>query len=143
MDGLSAAASLIAVIQAIQMVYSLCSPYFTSTEATKHEIRRLQAELQSLKTIFEGAQRLLESPVGAKLDTSQAFNTMLRDCLSELESLATRLKKRMDVGNKKRLSVNLQLRFKWPLEGKDVDATIQNFRNFRDGLCVCLNVDQM
>jgi hypothetical protein len=143
MDGLSAAASLIAVIQAIQMVISLCSPYLASTSATKHEIRRLQAELQNLKTIFEGAQRLLDSPAGARLDTSLALNTTLRDCLSELERLATRLKRRLDVGNKNRLSVNLQLRLKWPLEGKDIDATIQALCNFRDGLCVCLNVDQM
>ncbi|CAG7565877.1 unnamed protein product [Fusarium equiseti] len=143
MDGLSAAASLIAVIQAIQMVISLCAPYLSSTNTTKHEIRRLQVELQTLTTIFEGVQRLLKSSVGARLDISQALNNTLHDCLCELERLATKLKTSLDVNSQNKLWTNIRLRLKWPLASKDVDATIQTLSKFRDGLCVCLNVDQM
>ena len=143
MDGLSAAASLIAGIQAIQILIPLCAPYLTSTDTTKDEIRRLQVELQTLNTIFEGAQRLLKSSVGARLDTSRALRNTLHDCLSELERLATKLKTSLDVDSRNNLSTKIQLRLKWPLASKDVDATIQTLSRFRDGLCVCLNVDQM
>jgi hypothetical protein len=70
MDGLSAAASVIAVTQISQSVASLCSQYFTAVKNAKPDIGRLQGEVGRLNTVLEGAQQIFEGPNGARLQTS-------------------------------------------------------------------------
>ena len=98
MDGLSAAASVIAVIQISGSVASLCSQYFKAVKNAKTDIERLQGELNSLKTTLEGAQQILQSPNGARLQTSQLLHDGLRGCSLQLEELKTRLEKKLNTG---------------------------------------------
>src|SRR5215469_4637893 len=98
MDGLSAAASVIAVIQISESVASLCSQYFTAVKNAKPDIKRLQGALGGLKTVLEGAQQILEGPNGARLETSQRLRHGLEGCSSQLNELRNKLKEKLNVG---------------------------------------------
>lgn len=143
MDGLSAAASVIAVIQISDRVASLCSQYFKAVKDAKSDIEHLQGELSSLKVVLEGAQRLLEGQYGARLETSQLLRRTLDNCSSQLKGLEKKLKEKLETGKRdKRMSRFGSRALKWPFESKDVDSIIQTLKRFRDTLSAALNVDQ-
>ena len=125
MDVLSVAASVIAVIQISESAASLCSQYFTAVKNAKPDIERLQGELINLKTVLEGAQRLLTDPNSARLRTSQALHDGLRGCYSQLTKLEAKLKKKLNPGETGNMMSRFGLRaLKWPFESKDVDNII-------------------
>jgi hypothetical protein len=143
MDGLSAAASVIAVIQISEEVISLCSQYLKAVKNAKSDIVRLQGELSTLKPLLEGAQKLLEGPNAARLETSRPLLDGLRGCYSQLKDLETKLKdylKTEDEGKGMRLFGLRAL--KWPFKSKKVDTVIQDLNKFRDTLSASLNIDQ-
>ncbi len=137
MDGLSAAASVFAVIQISEDVVSLCSQYLKAVKNAKSDIERLQGELGHLRAVLEGAQKLLKGPNAARLETSRPLLDGLRACSSQLKDLETKLK-----GNSKGLRRLVPRALKWPLESKNVDSIIQTLNRFRDTLSAGLNIDQ-
>jgi hypothetical protein len=144
MDGLSAAASVIAVIQISEDVVSLCSQYLKAVKNAKSDIVRLQGELSNLKTVLEGAQKLLEGPNAVRLETSRLLLDGLRGCYSQLEDLGTKLKDHLITKHKGKGMRLFGLRaLKWPFESKKVDNVIQTLSKFRDTLSASLNIDQM
>jgi hypothetical protein len=136
MDGLSAAASIIAVIQISEDVVSLCSQYLKAVTNANSDIVRLQGELSSLKPVLEGALKLLDGPTGARLETSLLLHG-LRGCYSQLKDLETNLK-----GNGKRMRYLGLRALKWPFESKKVENAIQTLSKFRDTLSASLDIDQ-
>ncbi|RYP17500.1 hypothetical protein DL765_004464 [Monosporascus sp. GIB2] len=144
MDGLASAASVIAVIDLSAKVASLCFQYSTAVKNAKSDIERLRREVDRLKTTLEGAQRLLDSPNGARLQTSQPLSDGLHDCASQLAKLETKLEKKLNRGTARRMMSSFGVRaLKWPFESKDVDNIIQSLNNSRDTLSASLNIDQM
>ena len=143
MDGLSSAASVIAVIQIAGMVSSLCSSYFTAVRNAKHDIESLQGELTRLKAVLAGAQTLLDGPKASILETSQRFRSTLDDCLKQLRLLETKLKENLQMRNKAKIMDQLALRrLKWPFESKDDNNVIRILHQIRDLLSTGLNIDQ-
>ena len=143
MDGLSAAASVIAVIQISESVASLCSQYFTAVKNAKPDIERLQGELSSLKTVLENARRLLEDPSGPRLKTSQLLRDTLNDCSSQLKDLEIKLEEKLNTGKKGKVMSRFGLRaLKWPFESKDVDGLIQTLKQCQDSLSASIIIDQ-
>ena len=143
MDGLSAAASVIAVIQISEDVVSLCSQYLNAVKNAKSDIVRLRDELTSLNSVLEGAQKLLEGPNAARLETSRPLLDGLRGCYSQLKDLETKLKDYLKTEDKGKGMRLFGLRaLKWPFKSKKVDTVIQNLNKFRDILSTSLNIDQ-
>ncbi|KAH8586045.1 hypothetical protein B0O99DRAFT_586459 [Bisporella sp. PMI_857] len=147
MDGISAAASVIAVIQISEDVVSLCSQYLKAVKNAKSDIVRLQDELGSLKQVLEGAQKLLEGPNAARLETSRPLLDRFRGCYSQLKDLETKLKDHLKTESKgKGKGKGMRLfglrALKWPFKSKEVDNVIQSLNKFRDTLSASLNVDQ-
>ena len=141
MDGLSAAASVIAVIQISERVASLCSQYFTVVKNAKSDIERLQGELHGLKTILEGAQHILEGPNGARLETSQRLRDGLGGCFSQLNNLENKLKEKLNLGKTGKAMSRFGFRaLKWPFE-KEVDDIVQNLKEYRDTFSSAFGVD--
>lgn len=143
MDGLSAAASVIAVIQIAGTVSSLCSSYLTAVRNAKHDIESLQEELTRLKAVLEGAQTLLDGPNASMLETSQRFRSTLDDCSTQLRLLETKLKENLQIRNKAKIRDRLALRrLKWPFESKDINNVIKVLHQIRELLSTGLNIDQ-
>ncbi|GAB1320797.1 NACHT domain-containing protein [Madurella fahalii] len=143
MDGLSAAASVIAVVQLLDRIVTLCYQYGKAVKNARSDIERLSGELDSLKTILGDTEKLLQGPNRARLETSQAFCDTLQECLSQLGDWENKLVKKLGTGKRTKLKARLGLLdLKWPFESGDVDHIIQIQNKFRDTLSVALNIDQ-
>ncbi|KAK3990707.1 vegetative incompatibility protein HET-E-1 [Cladorrhinum sp. PSN332] len=143
MEGVGAAASIIAVIELSAKVASLCVQYSSAVKNAKPDIERLQGELQGLETTLQGARELLESPNGKSLKTAQDLVGGLTNCSSQLTQLQLRLEKKLDSGPARKAIRRLGLRaLKWPFESKEIDGIIKNLERYRDTLSAGLAVDQ-
>ena len=142
MDGLSVAASVIAVIQISQSVASLCSQYFTAVKNAKPDIERLQGEVGRLKAVLEGAQQILGRPNGARLQTLQRLRDGLSGCASQLNELEKKLKEKLDHRKTGKGISRFGFRaLKWPFEKEEVDSIIQILQRYRDTLSAALSID--
>lgn len=141
MDGLSAAASVIGVIQIAGTVASLCSRYLKTAKNAKRDIERLQGELNSLLAVLTGAQSLLEGPKGTRLQTLRELRDGLTECSSQLSDLKAKLEKRRPEATEKILKL-IGAHARWPFESSDVDDIIRNLNNCRDTISAALNIDQ-
>jgi hypothetical protein len=142
MEGVGAAANIIAVINLSAKVASLCFQYSSAVKNARSDVERLQGELERLETTLQGAQRLLESPNGKKLQTSQGLGNGLIDCFSQLSELQSRLEKKLNPGSARKAMSRIGFRaLKWPFESKEIDRIIENLEQYRGTLSAGLAVD--
>ncbi|KAK4148501.1 vegetative incompatibility protein HET-E-1 [Chaetomidium leptoderma] len=142
MEAVGSAASIIAVIELSAKVASLCFQYSSAVKNARSDVERLQGELERLTTTLQGAQRLLESPNGKRLQTSQGLRNGLIDCSSQLSELQSRLEKKLNPGSARKAMSRIGFRaLKWPFESKEIDDIIKNLERYRDTLSVSLAVD--
>jgi hypothetical protein len=142
MEGVGAAANIIAVINLSAKVASLCFQYSSAVKNARSDVERLQGELERLETTLQGAQRLLESPNGKKLQTSQGLRNGLIDCSSQLSELQSRLEKKLNPGSARKAMSRIGFRaLKWPFESKEIDRIIENLEQYRGTLSAGLAVD--
>ncbi|KAK9425528.1 putative NACHT domain-containing protein [Seiridium unicorne] len=143
MEGLGAAASVIAVIDLSFQVVSLCSLYFTEVGKAKADIERLQTQLNRLQATLEKTQQLLERPNSSRLQTSRRLKDGLQGSTTQLEELRNKLQEKVKPGliGKVKKWANVRA-LKWPFESKDVDGIIRNLNNFRNDMSAALAIDQ-
>jgi hypothetical protein len=142
MEAVGSAASIIAVIELSAKVAYLCFQYSSTVKNAKSDVQRLQGELERLQTTLQGAQRLLESPNGKRLETSQGLWDGLLHCSSELSQLRSRLEEKLNPGSTRKAMSRFGFRaLKWPFESKEIDSIIKNLERYRDTLSVGLAVD--
>jgi hypothetical protein len=142
MEAVGSAASIIAVIDLSAKVASICFQYSAAVENARSDVERLQGELERLRTTLQGAERLLESPNGKRLQTSQGLWDGLDGCFSQLSQLRSRLEKKLNPGTARMAMRKFGLRaLKWPFESKEIDRIINNLERYRDTLSAGLTVD--
>jgi hypothetical protein len=142
MEAVGSAASIIAVIDLSAKVASLCFQYSSAVKNARSDVERLQGELERLETTLQGAQRLLESPSGKRLQTSQGLRNGLIDCSSQLSQLQSRLEKKLNPGSARKAMSRIGFRaLKWPFESKEIDGIIKNLERYRDTLSGGLVID--
>ncbi|KAL2193874.1 hypothetical protein P885DRAFT_71872 [Corynascus similis CBS 632.67] len=143
MEGLGAAASVIAVVELAAKVGSLCLEYSSAVKSARSDIERLKKHTDSLKTTAEGAQKLLHGPHGARLETSQKLRETLNYTHSQLGDVATKLEAKLYTGRTASAMRRVGLRaLKWPFESKDVDKIIANLQRDQDAFTAALQIDQ-
>jgi hypothetical protein len=124
MDGLSAAASVIAVIQISAQVFTLCNDYFLVVKDARKDIQRLRDEVSSLHDVLENIAEMAEFPAAAKLST---LNILIKPdgpmelCRRELERLKAKLDPGHGQGKMKRFGLRA---LKWPFSSNDVEVTL-------------------
>src|SRR6187402_3910077 len=94
MDGLSAAASIIAVIQIAKSVGSGLKDYYEGIRDAREDIQKLYRAIKSLETILERIQELLSLPryQYSNCETLSADQDgLLKQCQEELEIIASKL----------------------------------------------------
>jgi uncharacterized protein YaaN involved in tellurite resistance len=142
MEVVGAASSVIAVVELSAKVANVLFEYFTAVKNARPDIERLQGELVRLNTTLKGAHKLLESPNGAQLETSQGLRQGLHGCSSELARFEKKLGEKLKSGSSRRMSRFGIRALKWPLESKDVDHIIATLERERDTLSAALTIDQ-
>jgi hypothetical protein len=139
MDGLSSAASVIAVIQLTGSLVKLCGGYIREVKYARDEILTLQQTIAGLKGTLQDLHTFLQSTDGKALPTSSRLVRNITDCLTDLCALEARL----DPGRGKKLMRKMGLRaLKWPLKRAEMEGVIQNVERYKSSFLLSLQVDQ-
>jgi hypothetical protein len=139
MDGLGAAASVIAVVELSAKVAKLCVQYSREVKGARNEIARLHSEVNKLKTVVEDVQNLINRLDKGKLSASQKVVDAIDDCLTQLKELD----KRMDPGTTRKAMSRFGVRaLRWPFDSKEVDKVIGDLERCKGMISLALQVDQ-
>jgi hypothetical protein len=87
MDGLSGAASVIAVIDMSTKITALCFQYSIAVKNAKNDIERIEKKVGDIKRVLESIKELLDGPHKARLSTTHGLFKSLKQCLRELQEL--------------------------------------------------------
>ena len=140
MDGVSGAASVVALIDFSLKVYGLCHRYYTEVKGAKDDIKHLLEEIDSFKVVLESGRDRLEGaqlhPDGSKLDDA------LTRAHSQLEKLQAKLQDNLDGGKRQKAMRRLGIRaLKWPFESKEINSIIAQLKTCQDTLSAALVID--
>jgi hypothetical protein len=139
MDGLSGAASVIAVIDISAKIVSLCFRYSMAVKDAKDDIERVQRKLSDITHILEQIKQLLNSQDRTRLSTTQGLFGSLAQCLAKLEGLQVEL----EPGKTRKTMSRIGLRaLKWPFTSKQVDKIVSKLKGYEQAFALALQVDQ-
>jgi hypothetical protein len=139
MDGLSGAASVIAVIDISAKITSICYQYSIAVKEAKDDIERVQKRVSDITHILEKLKQLLDSQDKARLSSTHRLLDSLSQCLRELEDV----KAKLDPGKTRKTMSRFGFRaLKWPFTSKQVDKIVSTLEGYRQTFILALQVDQ-
>jgi len=139
MEGLGAAASVIAVIALSAKVAKLCKQYPLEVKSARNDISRLQNEVNNLGKVVSDVQHLVDGPDGARLSASEKLLGAIDNCSTQLKTLEQKL----DLSKTRKPMSSLGLRaLKWPFQSKEVDKVISELERCKATILLALQVDQ-
>jgi predicted RNase H-like nuclease (RuvC/YqgF family) len=140
MDGLSGAASVIAVIDLSAKITSLCFQYSTAVKDARNDIERLQRKVGDIQRILESIKELLEGQHRARFSTTHDLFKSLKRCLQQLQQLEEQL----EPGKTRKAMSRFGVRaLKWPFTSKQVENTLSSLEGYERSFTLALQVDQM
>lgn len=141
MDPLSGAASVIAVVDIIAKVITLCSKYYSDVKDAKADIERLQNEVASLQNVLDQTRALSDKTQAKKL---LACDQALKQQEQQLVGHFKQLENELDPGNRKKTMHRLGLRaLQWPLARQEVDTSLKILERFKSTITMALATDQL
>lgn len=139
MDGLSAAGSVIAIIDISAKITSLCFQYSKGVKDATNDIERVRRKIADITYILEKIKQLLDGQGQAHLPTTHGLFDSLSQCLQDLENLKVKL----EPGKTRKTMSRVGMRaLKWPFTSKQVDKMILNLKRYEQTFNVALQVDQ-
>jgi hypothetical protein len=139
MDGLSGAASVIAVIDMSTKITALCFQYSIAVKNAKNDIERIEKKVGDIKRVLESIKELLDGPHKARLSTTHGLFKSLKQCLRELQELNEEL----EPGKTRKTMSRFRVRaLKWPFTSKQVDKIISSIGGYEQTFTLALQVDQ-
>ena len=138
MDGLSGAASIIAVIDVSAKIISLCSKYSAAVRNSRKDIDRLQKKVTSIKDVFGQVEQLLNGQNKMLCSTTHNLSDSLKECLRDLEELETQLKPSKTQKTMSRFGVRA---LKWPFTSKGVEKCIASLESYEQIYTLALLAD--
>jgi hypothetical protein len=144
MDGLSSAASVIAVIQLAGSILKICGGYIHEVKDARKEITSLQQQVEGITTVLEKLREHLQGPNGTKLFTSQILDGSIADCRSVLEALEKKIHPdKTGLGTVKKKMRRLGIRaLKWPLKRTEVQEVMSELEKYKSLFTLSLSIDQ-
>ncbi|KAI9167834.1 Kinesin light chain [Paramyrothecium foliicola] len=139
MEGLGAAANIIAVVDLSAKVATLCLQYSKEVASARADIQRLHTQVEHLGTALRASQRLLKDAKAQSLLTSHELVGSFRECIAELK----RLKDKLDPSPARTTMRRLGLRaLKWPFNSKEVDQLLTSLERHEKTIMLGLQIDQ-
>lgn len=139
MDGLSGAASVIAVVDISAKVASLCFQYSVAVKDAKADIERLLGKVKDVKNVLEKLQQLLNKHEKSHLLTTHSIVDSLKDCYQQLQGLQDQLEPSKGRRAMQRFGVRA---LKWPFTSKQVEKMVINFEQYERTFSLALQIDQ-
>lgn len=139
MDGLSAAASVIAVIEISAKIAWLCLQYSVAVKNAEKDIQRLQKKAADINDVLGKVKQLLDGGNKTKLSATHQLADSLKDCFLRLDELKTRL----DPGKSRRTMSRFGVRaLKWPFTSEEVEKIVVGLERYEQAFILALQVDQ-
>ena len=139
MDGLSVAASLVAVVQLSAQVFSLCQEYYIGVKHARDEIQRLSNEVLAIHEILEKISDLLDGPDTTKFSTLALLdkkNGPAQQCAAQLQEIKTQLDPNEGMRKLGRRAL------KWPLKSDNVNKMVLALERYKSTFTLALTTDQ-
>jgi hypothetical protein len=138
MDGLSGAASVIAVIDISAKIGSLCFQYSMAVKDAKNDIERVQRKVGDITHILEMIKQLLDNQDKTRLSTTQGLFDSLRQCLQDLKDVKVKL----EPGKGRKTMSRIGLRaLRWPFTSKQVEKIVSTLDGYKQTFMSALEVD--
>ena len=140
MDGVSTAASVLAVIQISSQIFDFCRTYYLNVKDARNDIQRLRNEITSLQDVLVSVVDLVNGRNSTSMHTLDLINKEygpLRQCQLDLKVLAARLNP--DESSKLKLTIRMM---KWPFSSKEMDRTLIAIGRYKSSFILALTIDQ-
>jgi hypothetical protein len=139
MDGLSAAANVIAVVDISAKIASLCFQYSVAVKNAKKDIGRLQRKVNDIKDVLGEVQQLLDGRDKTRLSATNKLLDSLKECFLQLEELKTQL----EPGKTRKAMSQFGVRaLKWPFTSKEVEKIVASLERYEQTFSLALQADQ-
>ncbi|KAM3479755.1 hypothetical protein MY8738_005313 [Beauveria namnaoensis] len=141
MDGVSAAASVIGVIQICGSIFNLCRSYYTRVKDARKDITRLRNEISRLESLLTGIADLADADDSAKLYVLESLvkpGGALSQCQNDLIGLLDKLQGAHDKDGIKPFGWRA---LTWPLKSKDVNNAIIEIERHKSLFQLALTAD--
>lgn len=139
MESLSAAASVIALIEISAKITSLCFQYSVSVKNAKKDIECLQGKVSNISNVFEQVQQLLDGRDEMEPDLPGS----LKECLLQVEKQLKNLKTQLEPGKTRKAMSQIGVRaLKWPFSRKEVEKLVASFESYEQICTLALLTDQ-
>lgn len=141
MDGVSAAASVVALIETSLEVVSLCAEYYSNVKNAKKDACRLCLEVKAFVSVLQNLDKLARSPGATRLFASRSLNDLIQKLLIHLEHL----QKKLEPGKGRKAMSRCGIRaLKWPFERKELEkdpGVLERYKSIftaalTSGLCI-------
>lgn len=139
MDGLGAAASVIAVVQVAQSVGGALMEYYEGVKSAREDIKRLYYSIKNLESVLKSVDNLphtfsinIQAPLENKTGT-------LSLCKAELDSI----KKELDAFSKQQNHIGKLKSLIWPFKKKDVDKHVDFIDKHKHDLMLAFGVENL
>lgn len=139
MEGLGAAANIIAVVDISAKVAALCLRYSKEVAGARTDIDRLHSHVKQLNTILQAAKRLADGPSADSLDMSRELIKSFHECAAELQKLEDKLAPSGTRQAMRRFGLRA---LKWPFTSKEVNQAVENLDRYRRVISLGLQIDQ-
>lgn len=131
MDGLSAAASVIAVVDIALKLGETCQRYYMGVKNARRDIQRVRNSLESLTDILQNIQTVVEE---GKHPSLASLSSPLQQCGNDLTIASKKLQP-------SKHSVLQAL--KWPFNEKDVSKLVYDIEKHKANLNLALTTSTM
>lgn len=139
MDGVSAAASVVSLIEISFKVASLCVKYYSNVKHAKEYIDRFSLEVNAFINVLQNLEKLARNPGATRPFASKSLNEDIKRCLLDLE----RLRKKLTPGKGQKTMRQCGFRaLKWPFETKKLEKDIGVLERYKSTFSAALNTDQ-
>jgi predicted nucleic acid-binding Zn-ribbon protein len=138
MDGVSAAASFITIIDRSAKIASLCYQYLVAVKDAKKDIEHLRQAVTNVKNVLEEIRRLVDRQDKARLSATRRLSDSLDDCQGRLDAIKTKQEPRKTHKMMQRLRLQS---LKWPFESSEVEKMVASLKEYQQTFNLALQVD--
>lgn len=139
MDGVSAAASVLALIEISLKVVSVCADYYSNVQNAKNDIDRVRLEIEAFLDVLRSLHKLAQNPKNADIFASKSLSDSIEQCRLDLQKLQSKL----DLGKGRKTMSRLGIRaLKWPFESKDIQQVMGALERYKSTFSLNLSVNQ-
>ena len=143
MDGLSGAASIIAVIDIAAKIFEICQTYVLAVKEARKDIQRLRDGVTSLQDVLTDVKDLAEDSSSSKrsaFSRLNQYNGPVQQCERDLRRLMAQLE--LGEGESRMRQFGLRA-LKWPFSTKDIDKRLQVINDHKATFTLALISDNL